>query len=77
MEDTGIGDAMFPSALLNAIMPGARQDALIRRVPLEPLAVEAWEFRQSLRITDAFYVVAARVLRASLATLDTRLSGAP
>ncbi|MCI1748445.1 MAG: type II toxin-antitoxin system VapC family toxin [Acidipropionibacterium sp.] len=55
----------------------ALRDAPIRRVPIESLAVEAWELRQSLRITDAFYVVAARVLGASLVTSDARLSRAP
>lgn len=53
------------------------RNAPIHRVPIEPFTSEAWLLRQSLRIADAFYVVVARALKASLVTSDARLSRAP
>ncbi|MGB4779480.1 type II toxin-antitoxin system VapC family toxin [Microbacterium sp.] len=55
----------------------ALRDAPVRRIPIEPFIAEVWALRQSLRISDAFCVVAARELGASLVTSDGRLSRAP
>ncbi|UUT34560.1 PIN domain-containing protein [Microbacterium elymi] len=41
------------------------------------ITAEAWALRASLRISDAFYVAAARLLDADLLTSDARLSNAP
>lgn len=59
-----------------AALEGLRS-APIRRLDHTALAGLAWELRQSLRISDAFYVAAATMLDADLLTSDARLSRAP
>ncbi|MFT3899531.1 MAG: type II toxin-antitoxin system VapC family toxin [Gordonia sp. (in: high G+C Gram-positive bacteria)] len=49
----------------------------IRRVDHPTLIDEAWRLRQSVRISDAFYVSAAKLLDAALMTADARLSRTP
>ncbi|MGO1316475.1 MAG: type II toxin-antitoxin system VapC family toxin [Cellulomonadaceae bacterium] len=51
--------------------------APIRRMHHDRLVALAWELRPALRVSDAFYVAAARLLRAELVTSDARLSRAP
>ncbi|MFV0319868.1 MAG: type II toxin-antitoxin system VapC family toxin [Microbacterium sp.] len=51
--------------------------APIRRIDAVDVSAEAWMLRQSVRITDAFYIAAARLLSADLLTSDGRLSRAP
>jgi len=51
--------------------------APIRRLGAPALRERAWPLRTSLRISDAFYVAAARALDADLVTSDARLSRAP
>lgn len=51
--------------------------APIRRLAHVALAEAAWSMRESVRISDAFYVAAARALEADLVTSDARLSRAP
>ncbi|WP_165700149.1 type II toxin-antitoxin system VapC family toxin [Ornithinimicrobium ciconiae] len=43
------------------------------RVSVEPLLDDIWDLRQSLRVTDAHYVVLCRVFQATLLTADQRL----
>lgn len=52
-------------------------EAPIRRLAAPGLAGEAWRLRGALRISDAFYVAAARQYDADLLTSDARLSRAP
>ena len=49
----------------------------IRRIDDAAVTAEAWGLRQSVRISDAFYVATARLLDADLLTSDARLSRAP
>ncbi|MGO1949211.1 MAG: type II toxin-antitoxin system VapC family toxin [Mycobacteriaceae bacterium] len=53
------------------------QDAPIKRLSHPALLPETWSLRHSLRISDAFYVAASRLLDAGLLTSDARLSRAP
>lgn len=53
------------------------RNAPLRRIDAMNVSAEAWTLRQSLRIADAFYVAAARLLGADLLTSDSRLSRAP
>ena len=46
-------------------------------VPFGPCAERIWELRHNLTAYDAWYVAAAELLDAPLATADTRLSQAP
>lgn len=55
----------------------ALRDAPISRVTHAELAAEAWRLREAVRISDGFYVAAARALDADLLTSDARLSRAP
>lgn len=50
--------------------------APIRRYPLPPLVLPAWERRANLQLRDAPYVVLAQRLGASLVTTDRRLARA-
>ena len=51
--------------------------ARIRRVPVGPLLVGAWELRDNVSAFDALYVALARVLGAPLITADSRPATAP
>lgn len=53
------------------------RSAPVRRVGDEAVAAEAWTLRDSLRLSDAFYVATARLLDADLLTSDARMSRAP
>ena len=53
------------------------QQAPMQFVPVESLLHDAWSLRTSLRVSDAFYVAAARALDAELLTSDARLARAP
>lgn len=53
------------------------REAPIRRLAHAELADLAWRMRHSVRISDGFYVAAARILGADLLTSDARLSRAP
>lgn len=55
----------------------AVQTAPIRRIAPTSLLAEAWALRHAIRIADAFYVAAARLVDADLLTSDARLAGAP
>lgn len=44
--------------------------------PYEPFAQRAWELRQNVAPSDAWYVALAEGLEVSLATLDRRLATA-
>lgn len=55
----------------------ALHTAPIRRIENSAIVREAWGLRESVRISDAFYVAAARLLDATLITSDRRLSRAP
>jgi predicted nucleic acid-binding protein len=46
----------------------------IEFVPFEPLAGRIWQLRRNLTAYDAWYVAAAEVVGAPLATLDRRLT---
>lgn len=52
-------------------------EAPIDRFPLPPLLVEAWGLRRNIALRDALYLVLARMLNATLVTVDARLSRAP
>ena len=52
------------------------RNVAIRRIDCAALLAEAWTLRTSVRVSDAFYVAAARMLEADLITSDTRLSRA-
>ncbi|GAB08969.1 hypothetical protein GOARA_025_00150 [Gordonia araii NBRC 100433] len=54
----------------------ALQTAPIRRVDDTAVVGEAWRLRESVRVSDAFYVACARLLNADLITSDARLSRA-
>ncbi|MFT4166873.1 MAG: type II toxin-antitoxin system VapC family toxin [Microlunatus sp.] len=56
---------------------GYLESAPIRRLQPHDLVAEVWQLRDALRISDAFYVAAARRLGADLLTSDARLSRAP
>jgi predicted nucleic acid-binding protein len=58
-------------------MLAACRAARIRRVPVGPLLVGAWELRDNVSAFDALYVALARVLGAPLITADSRLATAP
>lgn len=49
----------------------------IEKWPYEALAMRVWDLRANLTCYDASYVAVAEVLEAPLATLDTRIAGAP
>lgn len=49
----------------------------IERTSSDLLLDEVWAMRHSIRTTDAFYVVLARILGCPLITSDARLSRAP
>lgn len=51
--------------------------APIRRIEAGALTDLAWSMRTSVRISDGFYVAAARLLEARLLTCDARLGRAP
>lgn len=53
------------------------RDAPIQLWPRTPLAVRAWELRDTLTYYDACYVALAETLDAPLVTLDRRLARAP
>ncbi len=58
----------------------AHRDLLLMPIELvgyEPLAIRAWDLRDTLTAYDASYVAVAEMLAAPLATLDLRLSKAP
>lgn len=46
----------------------------LTRLPINELLGEVWALRHAVRINDAHYVVAARVLAAPLLTADLRLA---
>lgn len=48
----------------------------VRRVPHLPLARRAWELRDRVRITDAFYVSCTELVGGALVTTDARLGRA-
>ena len=48
----------------------------VRRVPHRALATRAWQLRDRVRISDAFYVSCAEFGGASLLTTDARLGRA-
>ncbi|MFZ2241497.1 MAG: type II toxin-antitoxin system VapC family toxin [Gordonia amarae] len=52
------------------------RNVAIRRIDCAALLAEAWTLRTSVRVSDAFYVAAARMLEADLITSDARLSRA-
>jgi len=54
----------------------AAESVIIQRHALEGLSAGAWRRRQSLRISDAFYVELADQLDAPLITTDLRLARA-
>lgn len=56
---------------------GHLRSAPIRRFLNAELVADAWRMRSALRISDAFYIAAARRLGADLVTSDSRLSRAP
>lgn len=49
----------------------------LNRMQSDLLVDEVWRTRQSVRISDGFYVAAAKGLDASLVTSDARLARAP
>jgi predicted nucleic acid-binding protein len=58
----------------------ARVDLLrrlpVRRIPHSPLTARAWQLRDRVRVSDAYYVACAEWARASLMTTDARLGRA-
>lgn len=52
-------------------------DLTIESWPYQLLAARAWELRHNLCSYDASYVALAELIRATLITLDQRISGAP
>ena len=48
----------------------------VQRIPHRPLATRAWQLRDRVRISDAFYVACAELVGASLVTTDARLGRA-
>ncbi|WP_417563512.1 type II toxin-antitoxin system VapC family toxin [Microbacterium sp.] len=82
--DLEVMSALWRLVRMGEITPdeAERGIALLRTAPVHRLddaavAVEAWTLRESLRLSDAFYVAAARLLDADLLTSDARLSRAP
>lgn len=53
------------------------RSAPVRRLDLEKLVDKAWGLRKTMRVSDAFYVAAALLLRGDLLTSDARLSRTP
>jgi predicted nucleic acid-binding protein len=54
----------------------AAESVIIQRYDLEGLSAGAWRRRQSLRLSDAFYVELAHQLNVPLITTDLRLARA-
>lgn len=52
-------------------------DLPIELWPYEPLAPRSWQLRSNLSIYDGSYVALAEMTATPLATLDTRIAGAP
>jgi predicted nucleic acid-binding protein len=52
-------------------------DLRVDLVPYEAVADRVWELRHNVTANDAWYVAAAELLDAPLATLDERLASAP
>jgi predicted nucleic acid-binding protein len=52
-------------------------DLRVDLVPYEAVADRVWELRHNVTAYDAWYVAAAELLDAPLATLDERLASAP
>lgn len=59
---------------------GARVGVLlrlpVRRIPHRPLTARAWDLRDRVRVSDAYYVACAEWAGASLLTTDARLGRA-
>lgn len=55
----------------------ALRTAPISRLANRALPEQAWTLRENVRISDAFYIVAARMLQGDLLTSDARLSRTP
>lgn len=49
----------------------------VRRLPLGFIEDRVWTLRERVRLSDAYYVACAELLRAPLLTCDVRLSRAP
>jgi predicted nucleic acid-binding protein len=64
-----------PTALARAIASLAT--AAFKRVQLRPLLLEAWTRRHNVTLADAFYVVLAEHLGATLVTTDLKLVASP
>lgn len=61
------------ASLAHADLLGLR----VEPVPYDLVADRVWELRDNLTAYDAWYVAAAELLTAPLATLDRRLAGSP
>ena len=54
----------------------ALQRLPVQRLPHRPLVARAWQLRDRVRISDAFYLACAELVGASLVTTDARLGRA-
>lgn len=54
----------------------ALQRMPVQRVPHRPLTARAWELRDRVRVSDAFYVACAELVGGTLLTTDGRLGRA-
>lgn len=79
-----VGSALRRAELTGAVEQSAVTQALaslatasFKRVQLRPLLLEAWTRRHNLTLADAFYVVLAEHLGATLVTTDLKLVASP